>query len=437
MDILDVVKNHICTGCGICCGMCPTGAIAMSRTCDGRLTPTINNSMCSNCRLCDRVCPQIQQSKRMNEVIKDSIEGFAQEGYLGRPADDSLYMLGQTCGLVRCLLIYALQSGYADRIVCVKDNPDDPLHPVIDVFTKAEQAEQVARSKYCPIDFGRAIKHICKKEGKCIIVGLGCHLQGLNKAMEINTLLRERVKLSIGLICDRVLRFGAADFLLRRAGVNRKDLHSFDYKDKHWKGYPGDVRILDKKGLVHDVDRKWRLGVMEYYTPLYCRLCMDKLNLLSDISVGDPWGVRLSKEVFSAVIARTEKGNEFLLQAKQAGKIILQTSGVKVIVQGQNIAAKLHNCIKYKMMMQKSGLDIPIILKKELFNHTRLKATYVDKMWFRFNLWTERSKGAEFLNYLPFWLVYLSITLKKIERFLIRAKGFINRRLMKLIGPNS
>jgi len=86
-DILKVTENHICTGCGV------------------------RNT----------VCPQIQPSKRIKKIVEEPIVGPVYEDcFLGKPADDTLFMKGQTCGFVRNLLTSAIEPSYAEKIICVR-----------------------------------------------------------------------------------------------------------------------------------------------------------------------------------------------------------------------------------------------------------------------------------------------------------------------------
>jgi coenzyme F420 hydrogenase subunit beta len=58
-NILPVVKNGLCTGCGTCVSMCPHDAIRIEKNAKkGVYVPIINNDMCKNCGVCLQVCPK-------------------------------------------------------------------------------------------------------------------------------------------------------------------------------------------------------------------------------------------------------------------------------------------------------------------------------------------------------------------------------------------
>lgn len=49
------IDNKLCSNCGICSNVCPTGALASS---DDRLKILFNPSLCIKCKICHDVCPE-------------------------------------------------------------------------------------------------------------------------------------------------------------------------------------------------------------------------------------------------------------------------------------------------------------------------------------------------------------------------------------------
>lgn len=59
------IDNTVCTNCGICGNICPTGAITNS---DDRLKNLFNPSLCIKCRICHDTCPEkcLHLEERLN-----------------------------------------------------------------------------------------------------------------------------------------------------------------------------------------------------------------------------------------------------------------------------------------------------------------------------------------------------------------------------------
>ena len=55
-NISITLKSDLCTGCGICEGACPTGAISTIVE-KGNFRPTVNKEKCTNCGRCVKACP--------------------------------------------------------------------------------------------------------------------------------------------------------------------------------------------------------------------------------------------------------------------------------------------------------------------------------------------------------------------------------------------
>ena len=89
----------------------------------------------------------------------------------------------------------------------------------------------------------------------------------------------------IDLVCDRVLSSLATEYGIRDARVARRDVASFEYRNREWPGWPGDVSVRTQAGEVGQLSRDQHLRIKGIYTPAACRLCFDKMSVLADIVV--------------------------------------------------------------------------------------------------------------------------------------------------------
>lgn len=429
IDIDSVVDNHLCAGCGACYGVCPSDAIEMRETLDGRIEPNVRRLECSNCGLCNSVCPQTGMAARMVEVLEHSLVGPVVDSHLTRPCDENMCLEGQTCGTVRALIKYCLESGAADGALCVCEDQKNPLRPEVRVLRTAGETHNVSKSKYCPVNWGEAIRYIRRHEGRYIVVGLGCQMQALERAMERSPVVRTRVKLRLGLFCDRILKYSAAEFLLKKAGVDAGNVAGFDYRHKAWRGYPGDVRVVDAAGGVANVDRVWRKQMLPFYTPAACRLCVDKLNVLSDIALGDAWGIDIGTRVRTATIVRTQAGSELLTEAEAAGIIQIDRCSSAQIVRGQHVDRRLAQCSTLKENMLRRGFAVPAVLGSSVISQRTARARLTDSLGLCVSLWAEGPRGGTALKHLPVWVVRIVGALNRSMRFLRRCRGYAIRRV--------
>jgi hypothetical protein len=83
------------------------------------------------------------------------------------------------------------------------------------------------------------------------------------------------------------------------------------------------------------------------------------MNVLSDIVVGDAWGLSKDKEGFSAILVRTEKGRDALLSAQKAGVLKLENVEAGAIFKGQAAEKKRIDWTIFTTIWRDSGLPVP------------------------------------------------------------------------------
>ncbi len=80
----------------------------------------------------------------------------------------------------------------------------------------------------------------------------------------------------------------------------------------------------------------------DFFTPTRCMLCFDKMNIYSDVVLGDPHGIdgvdRENGE--SLVLTRTSLGEEIINGAITNGDITLRDASLEQAVAGQGIELK-------------------------------------------------------------------------------------------------
>ena len=317
----NVVDKSLCTGCGTCAGVCLSAAVVMGETPDGRLVPDVSQSACTQCGLCDKCCPQLHTPQAFRDGLDDLYHGNILSAYLAKATEPGLLAGGQSGGPTTALLEHLLKSNMVDRVVVVSFSKSNPLKPVVEVLTDAADIHRSQGSKYCPVAMNTALAELAGDDLRTAIVGLGCHMQGLANAMEYLPSLRRNIVLRIGLFCSATLTYGAQDFLLRAAGATRDDLRRFTYRDKGLTGWPGDVCCEDADGNKRWAKNAMRAACKQMFIGPYCRVCLDKMNMLADIVFGDAYGHCNDPDGRAAVLTRTPAGQAAWDSAVGAGVV--------------------------------------------------------------------------------------------------------------------
>lgn len=338
-SVRSVVAARLCTGCGTCVCACPQGAVRMRETPAGLLEANVSAALCSACGSCLDCCP----GRGLELLIPDDADAFRGRvlvAYRGFASDSDTRARAQSGGLVTALLTYLLESGAVDEALITETPKDGSLRPHARRVASADDVLQACGSKYCPVAANAALTGV-PEGARVAAVCLGCHAHGVRLMQRRTPALRESVPIVIGLVCDRVLMASAVTLMCRDAGIDQDSLESLEYRSKERSGWPGEVAFVLRSGERLFRPSALRTESKEFMTPPRCRLCFDKFNVLSDIVVGDPWGLPApARQGESILLARTERGREVVDAAAAAGYVTLHTVESQVVFRGQSLEAK-------------------------------------------------------------------------------------------------
>lgn len=424
MDISAVVNNQLCTACGGCLAVCPVDSIRSFETAGGHLKFKIDNAKCVKCGLCYKICPGAGFSDVvLNMMPEDPFVGTICETWVGKSKDKRVYLNSQSGGIATSLLLAAIKSGDIGGAVVVTMGMGNPPRPKVCIATTEEEIVQAQKSKYCPVPLLSVVKQLMDIDYPVALVGLPCHLHGLENIISIYPELKEKVKYRIGLICDRVMTYGAIDYLIDKAGYKGKNETEITYRDKEVSGYPGDVKIsMQNKFTV--LPAKERMRIKEYFTPVRCRLCFDKLNFLADIVIGDPHGIEGVDRQYgeSLIFVRNANGQRILRDTELAEGVEIRKINMPEAIAGQNVEKKRADWLGYCQQWENRNNILPNFAGKlkHTFGSCEAKEQYCSHM--EFSLTLEKCNSREELLKSIQRKIYSRNLLKKI---LYMVKSFV------------
>ena len=362
-SVADIAKLGLCCSCGACAWACPQKAISYVETVSGNILPLINTAECTECGICLSVCPAVCLGSSVIERLPhDPFTGNALQTYVGKATDKELYANSQSGGIVSALLTHALESGKiagAATVVMVAGNPPRATATLAKSTAEIRQAQ---KSKYCPVPLLSILDEFKELEGPIAIVGVACQIHALCNILEQYPQFKEKVSFTVGLICERVMTYGAIDFLLKKTNLSKKKkVTMLHFRDKACGGYPGNVNVIYSDGYSVSLPASARMQIKDFFTPACCRLCFDMMNVFSDITVGDPWGIdgvdRIGGE--SAVILRTETGRSVFQNALKDSAVTAREISYNEVLVGQKIEHKKSQWYGYVEAWKKSGRPLP------------------------------------------------------------------------------
>ena len=356
--IQSVVEEGLCTQCGWCVMLCPTAAIEQRETPAGYLLPKILSNRCTECGLCRHCCSGWHINDGLLDDRSDLLQGPILAAFIGSATDQDIRSRAQSGGIVSALLCHQLECGDINAAIVTKMPADGSLRPYACIAETREQILRTRGSQYCPVSFDPALSALFHAANQTAIVGTSCQLQTLANS---SARTGKQIALTIGLFCDGILCYSAIEDLLASAGVEREDATCLRYKDRCHGDFPGDVRIDRRELPSVYLSNRMRLRIKRPYTPVRCRLCFDKLNVLADISVGDTWGIASSKEGLSAVLVRTSKGLAAVDAAIHDGVVSLDPVDPQKIIRGQQVDKRRREWIAYRRAWEHLGRTPPML----------------------------------------------------------------------------
>ncbi len=358
-----VAGSHLCLSCGACTVACPKDAVRLVETPDGRLLPQVDEQACIHCGRCTQSCPGLAISDFEEFLAQNQpFQGSCLGTVVGRASDSTIFPKGQSGGVVTAIALELLNANRVDGVVVsrLEWNGGRPRGRAF-VARSRDDLLSAQGSKYCPMPLIEALSPKVKPPGRLAIVGLPCHIHAIRNLRRWQPELVQNVDLTIGLFCDRILTYAAMDYLVTRANLLSADVTGFNFRDKKRTGYPGDVTIFTRNGAMKTLPGNERMRIKEQFTPLRCRFCFDKLNVFSDITVGDPHGVHGAdtENGESVCVARTVNGKEALDLCLENQGMRAREIDYREVLSGQGIKGKVAMWHGFASAWQQIGGPLP------------------------------------------------------------------------------
>lgn len=312
--MIDVVSKQDCVGCKACGDVCPVNAITYEIDKEGFWYPHINKKDCINCGLCEKVCPALQKF-------------YAAENCREEPKTYKIYHKDKSIryNSTSGALYYALAKAFIDDggyiAGCVYN--DDYSGAYHYVSNTEAGLKRIMRSKYFQSDtegIYSEVEDLLKKGNKVLFCGTPCQVSALH-----------------GFFGKKYVNLYSVDFICR--GIN-SPLAFSKYMEELRKKFNSDILEVHLKNKSHGWTNlgtliKFKNGKQYYRNKhndpwvnafvvgdLYMRPCCatckyKEFPRTSDITIGDFWGLRFTKEEkqlgVSVALSNSEKG-DFLLK---------------------------------------------------------------------------------------------------------------------------
>lgn len=330
--MIEIVKKQECVGCKACGDICPKDAITYEIDSEGFWYPTINDK-CVDCGLCKKVCPALKKHFPSSDVRKEPLT------YKVYHKDNNI-RYNSTSGA----LYYAIANAFIENggyiVGCVySDGYSGAYHYVSN--TK-EGLKKIMRTKYFQSDtegIFRKVYELLESGEKVLFCGSPCQVSALYGFLrkEYNNLF------SVDFICRGInspLAFTKYMEELRKKYKSDIEEVHFKNKSRGWTNLGTLVTFKNgKKYYRNKHNDPWvnAFIVGNLYMRPCCEYCKYKeFPRSSDISMGDFWGLRFTKEEeklgVSVALVNTKNGDKLLNMA--GNDLVIEEKAFEEAVSG-------------------------------------------------------------------------------------------------------
>lgn len=325
---VDIKKTIDCTGCAACANVCPKQCITMEADAYGFDYPIVDITKCIYCDKCEVVCPLNSQQKF----------NIPTNVYAAWNKNENVRNNSTSGGVFSELAFSVLKQGGV--VVGAVYNDENVIeHCIID---EIDQLEKVRQSKYAQSKINDIYLNIRSslKYQSVLFCGTPCQVAGLKRFLgkEYENLM------TVDFICrgvnsPKALKAWISEIeYLHKSKVRRV---WFKYKEDGWHRSPKCTKVILENGnelVFKGRENSFMYGYLgpNLYIRPSCSECLFKgQNRLSDITLGDFWGIedRLDDDKgTSLVLVNSDKGKELL--SRVSGSLFLEERNLDEILDG-------------------------------------------------------------------------------------------------------
>lgn len=349
-------QTDLCIGCGVCSGICPAQQITMDWNQEGQWAPQGGKDCLSQCGLCRQTCPFGPDA--VNETVigerlfggYPNIQyqpelGYFIGTYVGYVEHGGFRERGASGGLAGWFLNELLRQDLVDGVACVIGTSDAHRRFAFRVIRGTKELDGSAGSCYYPVEISEAIQEMLLQEGRYAVIGLPCLLKSLRQAMEFHPVLRRRIVLLAGLVCNHNKSSAFLGCLTRSVGLREDELTHARFRVSLPDRPSGDYGIALRNHRGETFVRRMaeifpQAWAYPYFKLHACNYCDDLFAELADISFMDAWLPEYSREGggTNLVITRSLFAEQFITEGILQQLVHLQPIPMERVIQSQKKA---------------------------------------------------------------------------------------------------
>lgn len=342
LQLVDVIDNGLCTGCGGCVAAIARDGLVMRMTDAGYLRPTPLPLGATDSTTLATVCA--------GRALEHRPAGTAGADYhplwgpiasvsTGHAADPNVRHACSSGGVLTALGRLLVDSGMVDFVLSTSASPNAPIDNATLPRRSAEAVLQAAGSRYAPSTPLADLERHLTAGRPFAFVGKPCDVATLRRMARRDPRIDALIPYKLSFFCAGVpSRRGTLD-MLNALGVAPHDVASLQFRGDGW---PGLARVWRHDGTEESMDYNQSWGtILNRHLQYRCKICPDGTGEFADIACADAWYGKDGYPDFderdgrSLIVGRTPVGQALLAAALEQGAIVSEPLDVAEIERMQ------------------------------------------------------------------------------------------------------
>ena len=326
-----VLKNNLCTGCGICSSICHPH-IKMGFNEKGFLRPVWDKVIEDKSHIINDVCPGIIVTHDLNKRLDPFLGPFIKIRK-GFSTHEEIHFKSASGGTITGIAWYLLKSKKVDYVIHIGPNENNPILNQTKLSTDLKNLIENCGSRYSPSAPLVNILEIIKKPGQYLFIGKPCDISALKRYSRYNPEIKKKIPYMFSFFCAGVPSINGTRQILDHFQVDEYDVLNLRYRGYGW---PGKFYVNTKSGNTYEMSYQNSWGnVLGKQIQSRCKICADGTGEFADLSFGDAWiGETNGYPDFSE-----KDGQSFIVSRTGRGESIIQEC-----IKNNIISLSIENC---------------------------------------------------------------------------------------------
>lgn len=370
MTIEKILKNDLCTGCGVCISEDKSQTAKMVWSEHKFLVPSVTEASTQDDMY--NVCPF--KDNQLNEDVlgkiffkSESLNYNEKIGYysgLYGGYSKEFRETSSSGGIATYIFKQLLERKIVDHLFIVTESHEGFAYKLC---RSIEDIKEISKTRYMPVTLENLFKEIENIDGKIALSGVACFVKAVRIKQEKYKELKEKIPFIVGIICGGLKSKYYTDYLAQSSGCF-DDYESVEYRLKKSESFAIDYKFgcqSKKTKKIHMVEMRsvgdmWGTGLFKSNA---CDFCDDVVTELADISLGDAWIKPYSDDGRgnSIIIARSKQAHDLIKFGNANSDLNIDALDVSDILESQRGSYNhRHLGLKYRIdHAQKNGFLYP------------------------------------------------------------------------------